>query len=169
MRRSPRFLPPFFGSAAGYPRFLTELGGLAGGFLSGGPRSTSGSVGYRLEVHGLRELQRDFRTVGRDVHKDLQSALRDAAEPVRADAERLAVSGIPTITLPWAQMRVGVTMGSVYVAPRKRGTRSASRRRPNLAPLLMGTAMLPALDRHEHAILDRVEHAIDNTMRKHGL
>jgi hypothetical protein len=65
-------------------------------------------------------------------------SLRAAAEPVRADAERLAVETIPRIGVPWSRMRIGVTTTSVYLAPRQRGAKLPKRRRPNLAALLLG-------------------------------
>lgn len=108
------------------------------------------AVGETLRVDGLRELQHAFKLADKTLERELRATLREVAEPVRADAERLAVAGIPTIGLAWSRMRVGVTRTSVYVAPRQRGVRgNASRKRPNLASLLLGRAMLPALERNE--------------------
>lgn len=108
------------------------------------------AVGNTIRVEGLRELQRAFTLADKTLERELRDTLREVAEPVRADAERLAVSGIPMIGLAWSRMRVGVTRTSVYVAPRQRGVRgNATRKRPNLAGLLLGRAMLPALERNE--------------------
>lgn len=108
------------------------------------------AVGNTIRVEGLRDLQRAFTLADKTLERELRDTLREVAEPVRADAERLAVAGIPTIGLPWSRMRVGVTRTSVYVAPRQRGVRgNATRKRPNLAGLLLGRAMLPALEQNE--------------------
>jgi hypothetical protein len=59
-------------------------------------------------------------------------------------------------------MRVGVTQSSVYVAPRKR--RSAgnrNKRRPNLANLLQGRALDPALEANEHNVEQAMERLLD--------
>ncbi len=85
------------------------------------------------------------------------------------DAERLAVSGIRRIGIPWSRMRVGVTAHSVYVAPRKRGLKtrgSDPRRRPNLAGLLMGESLLPALQQNESRVASQVGHLLDEVGRE---
>lgn len=113
-----------------------------------------------LVLQGFTELQRSFAVAGGTVARDFRRELREAAEPVRADAEQLAVAGIPRIGLPWARMRVGVTSRSVYVAPRQRGVTSRARvraRRPNLASLLLGRAMEPALDRNIGEVEEKME------------
>lgn len=116
------------------------------------------AVAGTLRVEGFRELQRAFALADKALAREMRDGLRDAAEPVRADAERLAVSTIPRIGLPWSRMRVGVTRTSVYVAPKQRGTRSSeARRRPNLAGLLLGRSMVPALEQNEARVAAEVE------------
>lgn len=122
------------------------------------------AAGETLRVEGLAELQRAFKAADRSLSRELRGALRDVAEPVRADAEGLAVSGIPTVGLPWSRMRVGVTRHSVYVAPRQRGSRDPRRRRPRFAGLLLNRAMLPALQRNER----RVEAAVEQMLGEVG-
>jgi hypothetical protein len=121
-----------------------------------------------IRVEGLRELHRAFRLAEGKLDRELRGELREAAEPVRRDAERLAVAGIPRLGLPWSRMRVGVTQTAVYVAPKQKG-RNRAHRRPNLADLLLGRSMIPALERNEDQIvrevdqlLGRVERAWDN-------
>lgn len=116
-----------------------------------------------VRVSGLSDLNRALRRTDRDVRNGIRKELRVVAEPVRIDAEGLAVQRISSIGRVWPRMRVGITTDSVYVAPRNRGTRLAERKRPNLAPLLMDRAMQPALERHAPEIerelgdvLDRV-------------
>ncbi len=118
-----------------------------------------------LRVRGLTEMQRAFRLADRDLSRDLRATLKDVAEPVRSDAERLAVSGIRNVGLPWSRMRVGVTSKSVYVAPKERGRRSR-RRRPNLAGLLMDRAMSPALELNQGRIAHEVEEMLDDLFER---
>lgn len=98
-----------------------------------------------IKVQGLRELDRAFLRASKTLDKELRAGLREAAEPVRRDAENRALERITRIGVPWSRMRVGVTRTLVYVAPRERG-RNRQLRRPNLAGLLMDRAMQPALD-----------------------
>src|SRR4051812_43239552 len=101
-----------------------------------------------LAVKGLRELNRAFAAADKETQVVLKKAEAAVAEPVRVEAEQLAVQTISglrrTRGVPvWSLMRIGVTRTSVYVAPKKRRGRP-NLRRPNLAPLLMGQAMEPA-------------------------
>jgi hypothetical protein len=115
-------------------------------------------------VEGERELFRAFAHADREARLGLRRTFREVAEPVRADAEELALQTIRNMpkSPKWAKMRTGVTQKLVYVAPRQKGTRGRGRgRRPNLADLLMGRAMEPALRRHEPEIEARVERALD--------
>lgn len=86
--------------------------------------------------------------------------LRQVAEPVQRDAELFARQRIPRIGERWARMRVGITTKTVYVAPSQR-SRDRSRRRPNLAGLLMDRAMQPALDAHEHETVRELDRMLD--------
>jgi hypothetical protein len=115
-----------------------------------------------IRVDGLSALQRAFAVADRELSRKLREALRDAAEPVRADAEQRATSQIPRIGLPWSRMRVGVTRSSVYVAPNERGSRRRGTRRPNLAALLLGRAMEPALAENIERVEREVEQVLDD-------
>ncbi len=125
------------------------------------------AVGQTLRVEGLRDLQRAFKAADVATHRELRAKLKEVAEPVRADAEQLAKSGIPRIGLPWSQMRVGVTTTSVYVAPRQRGVRGRDQRlrRPNLANLLLGRSMLPALQKNEPRVLAGMQDVLESVGR----
>ena len=103
----------------------------------------------------------------RRLSKELRKGLQEAAEPIRVDAEQLAESRIPRIGFEWSRMRVGVTRTSVYVAPQQRGVKSKVNerlRRRNLADLLIGRAMIPALD----ANIADVSEAIDDVLATVG-
>lgn len=119
-----------------------------------------------VRVRGLVELNRALRRTEKDVRLGIRKELRSVAEPIRSDAETLASSSIRNIGPNWSRMRVGLTVDTIYVAPRERGVKRRGeqrRRRPNMADLLMNRAMQPALERHKDDIerdfgrmLDRV-------------
>lgn len=54
-------------------------------------------------------------------------------------------------------MRIGVTQRSVYVAPQQRGTRIQHRKRPNLALLLLGESMIPAVEQNQNEIINGLD------------
>src|SRR5687768_9727286 len=97
-----------------------------------------------IQVKGLRELQRASRAAGKATRTAVRGALADAGGPVRARAEQLAQSEIPTAGPKWSRMKIGVTMRSVYVAPAAR--RAGGSPRPNFGRLLLTRAMLPAVE-----------------------
>ncbi len=117
-----------------------------------------------VRVNGLRELQAALSKASKESRVGVRSALRDVAEPVRRDAEVLALSEVTRMTEPWSEMRTGVTRTSVYVAPKKRGVKgrgAAGSRRPKFGTLLMERAMQPALDKHQAETERRLEDALD--------
>lgn len=119
-----------------------------------------------LTVRGLTDLQKAWAVADKETSKELRAALKDAAEPVRADAQQLATLTIRHMTPEWARMKVGVTRRSVYVAPKHRETRVRSRKRPKFADLLAGRAMQPALDRNISRVRVEVDEALQNVGRK---
>jgi hypothetical protein len=123
---------------------------------------------FAVHVDNLAQLDRAFKRADTALHRELRQSLVRAAEPVRSTAEELAVSGIPRIGAQWSRMRVGVTARSVYVAPKTRGRRGALRKRPNLALLLLGRSMLPALEQNEPRVFEEVERALRDVERIWG-
>lgn len=123
--------------------------------------------GAAVILRGQRELIRAFTAAGKAAGKEIRAELRAVAEPVRHDAESLALSEIPHMApivsksaVPWWRMRVGVTTKSVYVAPVQRGVKGRgdlSRRRPKFADLMMERAMEPALERNQAAAVEAVD------------
>lgn len=101
-----------------------------------------------VAVKGLRDLERAFKLAGPAANKELREALTQVGEPIARDAEQLARSGIRRIGGEWSEMRTGVTLKAVYVAPKKRSRASRVNprlRRPNLFDLIMGRSLEPAL------------------------
>lgn len=111
----------------------------------------------RVVVQGLAELSRAFAAADRALSRELRKGLRDAAEPVKADAQTLALERIPHMTTDWSRMRVGVTRTSVYVAPRNRGSRSGTRKRRNLFDLIAGRSLEPALEDNVGDVTQRLD------------
>lgn len=121
-----------------------------------------------VRVHGFRELNRAFARADRTLRDELRRGLREAAEPVRRDAESLARLEIRNIGVPWSRMRSRVTQRAVWVAPVERGVKSRAaerRRRPNLAGLLMDDAMQPSLDQNIGEVVDAIEDVLANVGR----
>lgn len=117
-----------------------------------------------IAVRGLTDLERAFKAAVPETQRELRTALRAVAEPVKNDAEQLARANIRRLGGPWSQMRVGVTQKSVYIAEKQRGVKSRTdrrRRRPNLADLLMGRAMEPALERNEALVGAAIQGVLD--------
>ena len=98
-----------------------------------------------------------------EIAKEIKSTLEKAAEPVRLEAQSLAFSQIDNMihSPQWAQMRIGSTIDTIYVAPVQRGISSGrsraktprgkaraaarlSHKRPRLADDLNRKVMQPA-------------------------
>lgn len=117
-----------------------------------------------VRVEGLRELKRALARIDAQLHDDLEHVMRDAGEPVRASAERLASANIPNIGDRWGGMRLGIARGGamIYIAPKAR--RRSGSPRTNLAPLLLNRAMLPALDDNRDEVILRLERMLDRVI-----
>lgn len=124
-----------------------------------------------IRVHGIREMHRAFAATDKHLVGALREALEEVAEPIRRDAERLAVSEIRNMpaSLRWGRMRVGVSTKNavVYVAPVERGVKAGPRKRRNLAPLLMDRAMQPALDRHKDKVAAALDEALGDLFQRY--
>lgn len=115
-----------------------------------------------LAVEGLAELNRAFRRSEARLDREFRPALKDAAEPVRDDAERLVGQTLRNLRpgAPWTGMRVGVTAHSVYVVPKQRGRFTRQNRGRYARPRFkfpIGSQMNVALDRN----IAGVERSID--------
>lgn len=120
-----------------------------------------------VTVHGLRELVRANAQAEPGLKREFRRNYRAVAEPVRATAEAnaLTIGNVPA-SPSWGAMRTGTTTKTLYVAPRQRGSREGSRKRPNLADLLMERAMAPALAAHEGRIAREFERFLDTMGRR---
>lgn len=121
----------------------------------------AGSVA-RVNVKGYRECIRALKRTDAETKKTLIGALKDAAEPVAADARNLIghYRGASTATI---QPRV-VSSG-VYVTQK---ARKKTGKHPYFGTLQMQTGLIPALDKHENDIVDGVDHAIGVLTAREG-
>lgn len=126
-------------------------------------------TGSTLRVEGLSQLTRAFKVIDKEIADDLKNGLRQAAEPVRVDAERLTALTIKRGVVPWYRMRVGVTAASTYVVPARRGRKGRSRsyRRRNFRTLVL-PRMIQALRQNETVVRRRAERVIDQSIAKWG-
>jgi len=125
-----------------------------------------GSVSNPIIVRGLADLNRAFIRAGKQTRHEIRFEMAALAEPVRQTAQVLAVEKIRRMKFSpeWAEMRTGVTQRLVYVAPVKRGVKTRGRgglRRPNLAELLIGRALDPALALNRPLIEAGIERMLD--------
>lgn len=111
-----------------------------------------------------------FKNLGGEIHKELNDALKETAQPVADEAELLAMTRIRSMPRSphWAGMRIGVSVarGVVYMVPAARSKRT--RKRPNLAELLLERAMDPALEHNAAKIETAVENMFDRLTRENG-
>ena len=119
----------------------------------------------KIVVEGLADLNRAFAVADRTLSKELRKGLRESAEPVRSDAQNLALGDIRNMTEAWSRMRVGVTRTTVYVAPRSRGSRRPGSRRRNLFELMAGRALEPALDSNVEDVTRRLDDVLGTVGR----
>lgn len=120
-----------------------------------------------VRVDGLKELTRAFKAMDKDLSKEVTKELKKVAEPVKGKAQDKALDRISHMTTQWATMRVGVSKakGVVYIQPASRGR---SHSRPNLAGLLMGRAMWPAVDEAQPEVISGLEQVIDKLGSDNG-
>ena len=119
-----------------------------------------------VRVEGLREVNRALSRLNKNAAKAVRDELKAAGEPVRREAESMAVAHIRRIGPEWSKVRLGATSRDVYIAPRRRRGRGSSR--PNLAILLMERAFKPAARLHEREIVMRVGQALDRLIGRAG-
>ena len=115
-----------------------------------------------VRVKGLKELQRDFRKMSREVSKEIRDGLREAAEPVRAEASS-RFSSIDARSA--AGYRVAVRTRCVSVEQRRRRTTG---RHPEFGSLQMRRALLPALAAKENEVVDGVDHVLGKLAGENG-
>ena len=127
----------------------------------------SGAV---VHVSGLRELQRAFQRMDRDVAQDLVWELQEAADPVRKATEQMLLADL--VNLPptpyYAGMRIGVSraQGSVYIAPAWHARRVGPPR-PTFGSSI-AVRMEAAVERHADEVEQRLDKWLDRMADEWG-
>lgn len=115
-----------------------------------------------VKVKGLRELQRDFRAISKEASKEVRESLREAAEPVRQEAQSL-FSGVDARSA--AGYKVRVRQRGVAVEQSRRRTTG---QHPEYGALQMRRALLPALESRENDVVEGIEKALDRLADRRG-
>lgn len=123
-------------------------------------------MAWGVAVEGYQDVSRAFRKMDKDAAKALRDGLKRAGEPVRVEAESLAVGKIRNIGGDWSRMRLGVTSRYVYIAPKMRNRGGSPR--ANLALLLMERAMFPAAKTRENEVRQELEGVLDDLAARNG-
>ena len=123
-------------------------------------------AGAAVEVHGLRELQRNLGKMNRGAAGAVRKGIREAAKPVAQHVEQRALGEIRNIGPAWSRMRIGNPAGQVYIAPKSRNRGGPPR--PNLGGRLMRDAMLPGVRDKRDEFVRAVEKEFDRLASSAG-
>jgi hypothetical protein len=115
-----------------------------------------------VRFEGLRELQRAFSRMGGDLRDETRTALKDAAEPVRKDAEAF-FSRVDARSA--AGYRAYVRARGVAVGQSRKGRKW---KRPNYVRMQYGIALNPALESNTNEIVEGLERMIDRLGGRNG-
>ena len=127
----------------------------------------SGAV---VHVSGLKELQRAFQRMDKDVAQDLVWELQEAADPVRKATEQMLLADL--VNLPatpyYAGMRIGVSraQGSVYIAPAWHARRTGTSR-PTFGSSI-SVRMEAAVERHAADVEKRLDQWLERMANEWG-
>lgn len=124
-----------------------------------------------IQVEGLNSLVRAFRVANKEVAKDVRTAIEQAGEPIRQDAQnrvRAEISGMARSRVPWWEIRSGVERSTIgYIVPNQRGVKTlggSRRRRPSLAGRIAEREQM-ALDANADRVEDEFRQALDEVAR----
>lgn len=115
-----------------------------------------------IRVRGLREMQRDFRKMEGDLAKETRKGLKEAAEPVRKEAQAL-FEHINARSA--AGYRVVSRARGVSVEQRYRRTTG---KRPDYGRRQMGRALIPALEAKADDVVKGIEKVFDQLAGRNG-
>lgn len=118
-------------------------------------------------VKGRDEVAAAFEECRREVIVGIKPALLTAAKPIAEDAHSKTLADITHIGEPWSQFRIGATVHTVYVAPKRR-RRPGNSPRPNLAPMLH-REMEAAVARNQDVALAAMEAVTEAAAVESGL
>jgi hypothetical protein len=128
-----------------------------------------------IQVDGFNDLDKALREIDLGLEKEMRAALLEIVEPIRRDAELLAVDEITGLHKQaasgdpkWSRMRVGRTVDGLYIAPKERGRQQGAGKRPQFGTTLVTKAMQPAFDRHGIEVDLKLEEMLDVVVREAG-
>ena len=116
-----------------------------------------------VKVHGIKELGQALKRVDRELARELDDALKDAAQIV-SDNARSRFSFIDSRSAGGFRPRIK-GFGRVVVEQRKRKTTG---QHPEFGSLQMRRALLPAMREDEPKVIEALEHMLDTLGRDNG-
>lgn len=127
-----------------------------------------------VRVEGLDDLVRAFKVANVAVARDVRTAIEQAGEPIRQNAQsrvRSEISGMARSRLPWWSIRSGVERNTIgYIVPQQRGVKTLGRqkyKRPNLAPLIAAQEQV-ALEANRNRVVAEFKQALSEVARAWG-
>lgn len=108
----------------------------------------------RVEVKGLREFQRDMRRASKDVAKEFTKTMVELGAPIAADARSRADRYGSAVS---NKIRPRVKGASLFLESRARSKGI----RPDFGALVMGQALIPAVEGHADEVVDGFSKAVD--------
>ncbi len=132
---------------------------------------------YSVEIVNLGEITRSIKLLGPAVYKAARAGLLEAAEPVKRDADQLALSEISGMKRarakppPWSIQKEGSTVHSVYIVPTQRGKRSQRtdgdrRRSDRFVSIMYGKSYNPALEKNRPVVAQTVDNWLGRVTRE---
>lgn len=121
-----------------------------------------------IRVEGDKELIRALGGARSDFAKELRKALKKAADPVRAEAAGIATRWDAT-TASGYRVVANASVSRGIAVRVIQSQRKVTGLRPDYGSLQMRDALIPALAHHQKAAVDEIEHALETTLRRHGL
>ena len=115
-----------------------------------------------VRVKGLKELQRDFRRMSKDLSKEVRDGLRESAKPVQQEAANL-FRGVDARSAAGYKVRVR-QRGVAVEQSRKRTTGL----HPEYGAMQMRKALLPALANREKDVIEGVDRVLGRLAGENG-
>jgi hypothetical protein len=119
-------------------------------------------VAETLVVHGHRELIRSFKEMDKQEAKGLREELRSAGQVVQREAMSLFAPVSPRSATGY---KVRVRQSGVAV---EQSLRRTTGEHPEFGALQMQRALLPAMDRREHEVINRLESLLHRVAAREG-
>ena len=119
-------------------------------------------AGATVRVRGLPQLQRAFRSISKDLSREVRSGLKEAAQPVLQEAQALLS---PVSADSAAGYRIVVRARGVALEQSRKRTTGL---RPDWGRFQFGRAMAPAVESKEQEVVNGLEKVLDDLARRNG-